>query len=157
MRTNLRLKNSIDSNGGDTKPRGKVRSTATAASGLALATILGLTGAGMASAAAPALTIKAHSIWTVELKGGGCELVQFTDAGHTFVSDLGADAGTWAGGNSTIGLTWTAGSDAGLTFHGKFVSTTTPVEYKGSFGGIFAGNHGRLVKGAVPEFNGRAC
>ena len=54
MRTNLRLKNSIDSNGGDMKHRGKVRRAAMAASGLALATSLGLTGAGVASAASPA-------------------------------------------------------------------------------------------------------
>ena len=118
------------------------------ASGLALAAGVGLTGAGVASAAAPALQIKAHSIWTVEVNGGGCELVQFTDAGHTFISDLGDDAGTWGGGNSVIGMTWTSGADDGLTFNGKFVSTTKPVEYKGNFHGLFTG-HGKLIKGEV--------
>jgi hypothetical protein len=119
---------------------------ALAASGLALAAGVGLAGAGAASAASPALTIKAHSIWTVEVKGGGCELVQFTIAGHTFVSDLAGDAGTWAGGTSTIGMTWTAGGDTGLTFNGKAVS---PTQYKGNFGGTGAGLHGKLVKGEV--------
>ena len=157
MRTNLRLKNSIDSNGGDMKQRGKVRRAAMVASGLALTASLGLTGAGMASAASPALNIKAHSIWTVEVKGGGCELVQFTDAGHTFVSDLGGDAGIWTGGNATIGLAWTAGGDAGLTFSGNFVSTTKPVEYKGHFHISGSAFPGKLVKGAIAQVHGVAC
>jgi hypothetical protein len=156
MRTNLRLKNSIDSNGGDMKQRGKVRRAAMVASGLALTASLGLTGAGVASAASPALIIKAHSIWTAELKGGGCEHVQFTDAGHTFTSD-GTDAGTWSGGNATIGMKWTAGGDVGLKFNGNFVSTTKPVEYKGLFSEAGATAHGKLVKGAIAQFNGVAC
>jgi hypothetical protein len=127
------------------------------ASGLALAAGVGLTGAGVASAVAPALTIKAHSIWTVEVKGGGCELVQFTDAGHTFTSDLGSDAGIWSGGNATIGLAWTSGGDAGGTFSGKFVSTTHPVEYKGHFHFSGSAYSATLVKGAIAEFDGEAC
>ena len=152
MRTNFQLsKNSSDSNGSDKKPGAKKARRATLiGAGLIMATSFGLTGADMASAATPDLAIKAHSIWTVVVKGGGCELVQFTLAGHTFVSDLGGDAGTWAGGSSAIGMTWTTGSDASLTFNGKFVSTTKPVEYKENFGGLGAGDHGRLVKAELP-------
>ena len=97
MRTNLRFnKNSIESNGGDKKQRAiKTRRATLVGAGLAMSASFGLAGVGMASAVSPALNIKAHSIWTVEVKGNGCELIQFTDAGHTFVSDLGGDAGTW--------------------------------------------------------------
>ncbi len=110
-----------------------LRRAAVIAAGLAMSASFGLAGNGMASAASPALNIKAHSIWTVVVKGGGCELIQFTDAGHTFVSDLGGDAGTWTGGNATLGLKWTAGGDTGLKFSGNFVAS--PEQYKGKFGG----------------------
>ncbi len=122
-----------------------LRRAAVIAAGLAVSASFGLAGAGMASAASPALNIKAHSIWTVEVKGEGCELVQFTDAGHTFVSDVGGDAGTWTGGNATLGLKWTAGGDTGLKFSGNFVAS--PEQYKGKFGGIGAGLKGKVVLG----------
>jgi hypothetical protein len=151
MRTNFQLNETSDaSNGANKKQRLlSVRRATLAGAGLALAASLGLTGASMASAAAPALTIKAHSIWTVEVKGGGCELVQFTDAGHTFVSDSFGDAGSWSGGNSTIGLTWTTGNDTGLTFSGKLVANVKPAEYKGVLGGTDPGGHAKLIKGEV--------
>jgi hypothetical protein len=133
----------------------KARRAAMVASTIAIATSFGLTGAGMASAAAP-LTIKPFSIWTLEVRGAACENVQF-DRGHVFVSDLYGDAGSWSGGNSTIALTWTSGVDVGVTFRGRLVSATKPVEYKGPFGGVFAGNHGKLIKGVVAQFDGYRC
>lgn len=47
--------------------------------------------------------------------------------------------------------------NGGPTFSGHFVSTTTPVEYKGRFGGILTGTRGQLVKGAVASWNGEPC
>ena len=126
-----------------------LRRAAVMVAGLVMATSFGVAGAGVASAVSPANNIKAHSIWTVEVKNDGCELVQFTLAGHTFVSDLGGDAGTFTGGGSTATFTmsWTTGSDTGLTFSGHFVSS--PKEFKGTFGGIVAGLKGKVVLGEV--------
>lgn len=127
---------------------------AMAASGLAMVTSFGLAGAGLASAAAPALKIKPGATWTLEIKGAGCEQEVFQSNG-TFASKDG-DAGTWHDGGSTISMAWTVGVISGLTFSGHFVSTTTPVEYKGTLGGIRTG-HAKLVKGAVASFNGQTC
>jgi hypothetical protein len=124
------------------------------ASGLAMATSFGLTGAGIASAAAPALKIKPGATWTLEIKGAGCEQEVFQSNG-AFASKDG-DAGIWSGGGSTISLSWTTGVIAGLSFNGHFVSTTTPVGYKGALGGLRTG-HAKLVKGAVASFNGQTC
>jgi hypothetical protein len=124
------------------------------ASGLAMATSFGLTGAGIASATAPALKIKPGATWTIEIKGAGCEQEVFQSNG-TFASKDG-DAGIWSGGGSTISMSWTTGVIAGLSFNGHFVSTTTPVEYKGALGGLRTG-HAKLVKGAVATFNGQTC
>jgi hypothetical protein len=50
-----------------------LRRAAVVAAGLAMATSLGLAGAGTASAAAPALKIKPGATWTIEINRGGCE------------------------------------------------------------------------------------
>ncbi len=126
--------------------------------GLATTASIGFAGAGMASAAAPALKIKPGAIWTFEVKGAACEQDTFDTSLHTFVSDLYNDSGTWSGGGSTISMAWTTGGDSDVTFSGHFVSTTTPVEYKGPLGGIaHAGMSGKVVKGAVATFDGYAC
>ncbi len=124
------------------------RRAAVVVAGLVMATSFGVAGAGVASAVSPDNNIKAHSIWTVEVNGGGCELSQFTLAGKTFVSDLGSDAGTFTGGGTgkTFTMTWTTGGDAGLTFSGHFVSS--PKEFKGNFGGLFTAK-GQVVLGEV--------
>jgi hypothetical protein len=128
--------------------RMNARRVAVLAAGLAMATSVGLAGAGAASAASPAaLNInKTHSVWTVEVhKPGerGCELVQFLFPGHTFWSPQQNDAGTWSGGNSTLAMTWTSGADAGETFSGHFVSS--PEAYKGNMGGTAIGLKGKLT------------
>jgi hypothetical protein len=122
---------------------------------LTMATIFGLAGAGPASAAAPA-QIKPNSIWTLEIPAvPGCEHDQFSTASHTFVSDNFADSGTWSSGAGTVSMAWTTGADNGLTFSGHFLSTTTPVEYKGS---VSSGNaKAKLVKGAVGSYKGFTC
>jgi hypothetical protein len=114
--------------------------------GLALTASFGLAGAGTASAAAPALHVHNGASWTIEVKGAGCEAEVFHSNG-TFASPDG-DAGTWSGGGSTINMVWTAGAISGLKFSGHFVSTTHPVEYKGSLSGLRTGR-ANLVKGAV--------
>ncbi len=133
-----------------------LRRAAVTAAGLAMATSFGLAGAGVASAAAPALKIKPNAIWTLEIKGvPGCEHDQFSTATHTFVSDNFADSGTWSSGVGTISMVWTTGADNGLTFSGHSVSTTTPVEYKGS---VSSGNaKAKLVKGPVTSYQGFPC
>ena len=132
-----------------------LRRAAAIAAGLAMATSFGLAGAGMASAAAPALKIKPGATWTFESSARGCEHDVFHSSG-VFVADNGG-SGTWTGGGSTISMDWEAGNNIGMTFSGHFVSTTTPVEYSGPLGGIGAGYNGKLVKGAVRSFHGETC
>ncbi len=111
-----------------------------------MATSFVLAGAGMASAAAPALKIKNGAIWTLEVKNGPCEHDLFnTPNTHTFVADNGL-SGTWSGGGSNISMVWNGSTQM---FKGHYVSTTTPVEYKGS---VNTGSNvfkAKLVKGAV--------
>src|ERR1700685_1142560 len=75
------------------------------AKGMAMATSLGLAGAGSTSAAAPALKIKAGAVWTLKgNEGGPCEQEVFASNG-TFAAATqhgGGDAGTWSGGKSSI-------------------------------------------------------
>ena len=124
--------------------------------GIALATSFGLTGAAMASAAAPALKIKPGSEWTLEDHGiehtGGCEVDTMASNG-TFISDLFGDSGTWSGGGTMLTMTWTAGSDDGVVFTGTFVKTPRN-EYKGTFS---TGDSGLLIKGVVHSFHGQTC
>jgi hypothetical protein len=134
-----------------------LRRAAVIAAGLAMATSFGLAGAGLASAAAPALKIKPNAIWTLEVKGFWCEQDQFNTVTHTFVSDYLADAGSLSGGGATISMAWTAGGDTGLSFSGHFVSTTTPIEYKGRVTNDGLSDKAFLVKGAVTSFNGHSC
>jgi hypothetical protein len=124
-----------------------MRRLAATLTGLALTAGFGLAEAGTASAATPALHIHNGATWTLEIKGAGCEAEVFQSNG-TFVSRLGGDAGTWSGGGSTLNMDWTSGVVSGLTFSGHFVSTTTPVEYKGTLGGLRTG-HAKLVNKAV--------
>jgi hypothetical protein len=134
-----------------------VRRAAMVASGLALATSLGLTGAGMASATVPALKIKPGAIWTLEVRHGACEHDTFDLTFHQFTSDRYGDGGVWSSGGSTINMIWTVGASSGVTFSGDFVSTTTPVEYKGSLNDGGAIIKTKVVKGAVSNFDGFTC
>src|ERR1700722_3081219 len=100
------------------------------AGAIAMAGGLGLAGVGEASAASAALKIESGAMWTFQVKNAGCEIDLF-QSNDTFTSDFHGDAGTWNGGGATISMTWTAGNDAGQTFAGHFVSTKSPVRYKG--------------------------
>jgi hypothetical protein len=125
------------------------------AAGLAMATTAGLVGVSVASASTPALKIKPGSLWTTELKGGGCEVDTFNSNG-TFTSDLGGEFGTWSGGLHTLAVTWTGGTDEGLKFSGTF--TRAPVkEYHGTFTFGVSQGKGQIVKGAVATWNGNTC
>ena len=85
----------------------------------------------------------------------GVNMTNFSTATHTFVSDNFADSGTWSSDVGTVSMDWTAGADNGLAFNGHFLSTTTPVEYKGS---VSSGNaKAKLVKGAVRSYKGFTC
>lgn len=138
------------------KRRGMVQRAAMVATGIAMATSFGLTGAGMASAAAPALKIKPGSQWTLEDHGiehtGGCEVDTMASNG-TFISDLFGDSGTWSGGGTTLTMTWTAGSDNGVVFTGTFTKTPRN-EYEGTFS---TGDAGLLIKGVVHSFHRQTC
>ena len=130
-----------------------LRRAAVLAAGVAMATSLGLAGAGMAAAATPALRIHNGATWTIELSGGGCEHDNFNTSTHKFASpeiQYGGDKGDWSGGGSAISMVWTHGGDDGLTFHGKFVLGSSPKFFSGHFGGTATGFTGYLVKGAVP-------
>jgi hypothetical protein len=136
-----------------------LRRAAVIAAGLAMATSFGLSGAGVASAAAPALKIKQQAIWTVEVTEGKlvCELVSFDTSDNTFITDHAGDAGTWSGGASTIGIAWTAGPDIGLTFSGHLVSTAKPAEYKGVVSLDGESVKAKLKKDALPSYRGSRC
>lgn len=134
-----------------------VRRAAMVASGLTLATSLGLTGAGVVSAAVPALKIKPSAIWTLEMRHGACEHDIFDVTFHQFTSDRYGDGGVWSGGGSTISMIWTVGASSSVTFSGVFVSTTTPAEYKGSVNDGGAIIKTKVVKGAVSNFDGFTC
>ena len=128
------------------------RRGAVVAAGLAMATSFGLAGAGMASAAAPALKIQNQATWTIEVVGAGCQLDVFA-SNLSFSSpdpQYNGDAGLWSGGGSTVKMKWTAGSDAGAKFVGTFA--ITPIKaYIGTYsldGYKYPGS--LLVKGAVP-------
>ena len=121
-----------------------MRRAAAIAAGLAMATTFGLAGAGMASAASPGLKIKPNAIWTLEVKNGPCDEVQFNGP-TTFVGVHTSEVGTWSGGGSKISMVW----PGDVTFHGHFVSTTKPVEYKGSLSVGAATVKAKVVKGAV--------
>jgi hypothetical protein len=128
--------------------------------GLAMATSIGFAGVGMASDATPlkvapaigtpaavsALTIT-PGLWTLSVKGGGCEVLTFTSTGTFSTTEFAGDAGSWATGGTSIAMSWTAGNDTGLLFSGTYVSS--PVSYKGGFGGTAFGDKGKLVKGAT--------
>ncbi len=122
------------------------RRVAVTTAGLAILASLGLTGAGTASAAIPALNIKPGSTWLAEPKPGGCELEIFSASG-TFASES-KDAGKWSGGGATISMKWTRGANKGLAFDGTFAQTVHgDPEYQGRFsieGYVFKGE---LVKG----------
>ncbi len=124
----------------------KRRRVAVLAAGLAMTASVGLTGAGAASAASPALHIIGGSKWTVAVNGGNCQ-VDTMKASHMFVNheDTG-DRGTWSGGGRTLSMTWTSGDDEGLTFSGTWVSASH--EYSGSFGGILV-RPGHVVQGVT--------
>jgi hypothetical protein len=138
-----------------------LRRTAVTAAGLAVATSFGLAGAGMASAAAPALKIKSGVIWTFELIASGCQQEKFNATTHHFKAVnpiFGGDKGTWTGGGSgSTVMTWTHGTDAGGQFGGSFQPGSSPKEYEGTYvnGDVIA--TARLVKGAVTSFNGLPC
>jgi hypothetical protein len=97
-----------------------LRRVAVVVAGLAMTASIGLAGVCSASAASPALHIKPDSMWTLEVKNGGCEEDIF-QSNRTFSSDVGGDAGTWSGCGATIAMNWTSGSDAGQKFSGTFV------------------------------------
>jgi hypothetical protein len=127
------------------------RQAALVVAGVGTVVGIGLAGAGLASAAAPALKIKpGATTWTIEVGGASpCEVDTFNTTTHHFTSDLFSDKGTWSGGGSTISMVWTKGTDMGGTFNGTFTKTP-PKGYAGPFGGTLAGESGTLVKGAVP-------
>jgi hypothetical protein len=127
-----------------------LRRAALIAAGLAMTAGVGLAGVSTASAASPQTLHLTTGPWTLNVKGGGCEILSFTFTGNTsggFTADFAGDSGVWAGGGNAVALSWTAGGDTGLLFSGSLVSSS-PVTYKGSFGGTGAGLHGKLTKGA---------
>ena len=130
MRTSLRLKMFIDSNGGDPKQRGVVRRAALVATGVAMAASLGLAGTGAASATAPALHVKSGSQWTfIQEGGGGCE-VDFFAGNHQFANDQG-DTGDYTVSGQKIIMSWNSGIIAG----GVFKGTLTSGKYTGTLHG----------------------
>jgi hypothetical protein len=140
-----------------------LRRAALVAAGLAMSAGVGLAGVGTASAAGGGLTGTANSVaaaapatkhltpgtWTVKVHLAGCEVISIATNG-TFTADKFSDSGVWAGGGNSVALSWTAGSDTGLLFSGAY-QATSPVSYKGSYGGSGFGLKGSLVKGALPD------
>jgi hypothetical protein len=118
------------------------RAVMTAAGLAAMATSVGMVGAGAASAALPALHVTAGSKWTAELNGAGvsiCEVDTFA-ANRTFKADLYNDKGTWSGGGRTITMHWTRGMLRGAVFMGTWAKSAQAYEDV---------PNGALVKGVV--------
>lgn len=133
-----------------------LRRTGLIAAGLVMATSFALAGVGTASAAL--LRLKANSTWTLETKTG-CLQADVFESGGAFIAYNGvgpnADRGTWSVRGKTISMIWTSGGDVGQSFTGHFVTTTTPHEYKG--GEFIAGNFvqkAMLVKGLFCDNDG---
>ncbi len=126
-----------------------LRRVAVLAAGLAMTAGVGLAGAGAASAASPALKIKTDSQWTIRINfgngAGACQVDTFA-VNDNFTADNG-DHGKWSGGGHTVSMTWIKGNED-LTFSGTYTATPKP-EYIGKFGGIDAGDKGRLIEGAI--------
>ena len=117
------------------KPRG-MRRAALVASGIAMATSLGLTGAGAASASAPASEIHIGATWTFEPNGHGCEEDVF-HAGHTFTTDEAHVRSTlWSTSGPKIELFWKIGKTTEVEFDGHQVSSANPAEYRGKVIGL---------------------
>ncbi len=103
------------------------RESALVATGMVMVTSLGLSsGAGAASAAAP---VKVGEIWTFEVRGPvyiPCEQDVFASNDkfkekHTESSNSGGDKGTWVlGGDTSISMDWTAGTEAPQVFSGSY-------------------------------------
>lgn len=140
------------------KQRGsKVRQAAMAATGVALAASLGLSGVCTASAAAPAAKIKSDATWTLETPVLGlCYKDTFNTTTHRFASftdnavEPGYGKGTWSGGGSSISLVWTKGDGKGMGFSGTFTSTPGK-SYQGEI--TFNSQNyceGLLAKGSAP-------
>jgi hypothetical protein len=116
---------------------------------LAAAAMLSMpvTAAADTGVAARVLHITNHSVWTLQVlaPGTGCEVLTFTKPSHTFVADLGGDSGTYKGGSATVKVTWTAGTDTGLIFTGKW----NGVQYAGTLAAGGQTGTGTLTKGAA--------
>jgi hypothetical protein len=124
------------------------RQAAAMATGLAVAAGLGLGGAGIASAATPALHIGPRSVWTVQIQTG-CENVGFKLTTHTFTDVEGiGDSGTWSGGGIRLTMKWTHGPSTGAIFRGTYHPMGTTPNYNGTFSGTLSGPGG-VIKGTV--------
>jgi hypothetical protein len=131
-----------------------LRRMAVLAGGLALMASVGLTGAGTASAASPALKVKPGTIWTIEFNHGGpCEIDTF-NADQTFTSNRFNDTGTWNLDRKTITMVWTGGFDTGLNFNGTLDKPL--FEYSGKFTGL-GKDTGQLVRGPIQMWHSADC
>ena len=116
------------------KRRGMVQRVAMAAAGIAMATSLGVSGAGMASAAAPALHVTFGSNWEffIACPGGNpFEAVTFESNGTWFSTSPAGDSGIWKGGGTTLTMKWSG--DVTEKFKGNWVQKSR--EYSGMLTG----------------------
>lgn len=90
--------------------------------------------------------------WAIERIGGTCAILTFKSGSWT--SDMGGNAGSADLSGTKLVLTWTAGSNKGLTFTGTYAAPTG--SYTGTFGGTSSGA-GQLEPGAVPTWNSFTC
>ena len=128
-----------------TMRRARVRRATMAVTGVALATSLGLAGAGVATAAKTTLHVKNGSKWNVQILGSGCDIATFKSSG-TFTTNPSTGTGTWSGGSASLIMKWTAGNDSGLKFKGTYVSSSK--EYSGTISGSGGSLAATVVKGS---------
>jgi hypothetical protein len=138
-----------------------LRWVAVLTAGIAMTATFGLAGAGAASAAFRASHIPKAPLWTLEIKGAGCEVDQFgyVDGEPEFFADnVTGDGGLWSGGGGKITMEFVEGTNEGSVFNGYFVSSTRPVEYKGALS-VSSGSFTRakLVEGSVRRWKGFSC
>lgn len=113
----------------------------------AVVLMLGSSGIGAAVASGPdaRARVKAGTTWTIRTSEGGCEVITF--APDTFTADRFGDSGTYVSRGNKLTMTWTAGSDAGAVFEGKY-SPSSGV-YSGTTTGT--GLRTTLSPGAAPD------
>lgn len=123
-----------------------MRRIALGSASLIVVVLLTLTGGEAWASTSSPMVPKAGHVWTLEVKGGICEVQTF--AATTWTADKYGDAGKYSVVGKYVVETWTAGTEVGDIFFGK-VSISDSQKYPGLFRTATTLTKAHLVKGAV--------